>query len=67
MNEGDPVWYRQIIPGGYGFGADIPATFVRATAKRLIVRVTLRYEDESKDIAVLPTNVRPRTTKAWHE
>ena len=56
---GDPVWYRQVSPGGYGFAANIPATFVRRTPRRITVRVTL-HDGSTRDIHVAAHNVRPR-------
>ena len=59
MNAGDPVWYRQVSRGGYGYESNVPGEFVRATEKRVIVKVWLR-SGGTTEIAVNPANVRPR-------
>lgn len=63
VNAGDPIWYRHRQHGGYGFETEVPGTFVRATARRFVVRLLLK-SGEPKDVAVLPTRVRPRDPAA---
>jgi hypothetical protein len=61
MTEGDLVWYRQTSYGGYGFTRRVPAIFVRATARRVVVEVLLR-DGTKTNIAVHPDRVSPRAT-----
>lgn len=63
MNPGDPIWYRQVTRGGYGFVNDVPGEFVKATPRRVTIQVFLK--DGSKtQISVHPNNVRPRDPQA---
>lgn len=59
MKPGDPVWYRQVTPGGDGHPANVPATFVRRTLYRITIRVPLRDGGE-RVIHVAPSNIRAR-------
>lgn len=59
LRPGDPVWYRQTCRGGYGQQRDVPCTFVRATERRVVVRVELRTGGAA-DVAVAHKNVRVR-------
>lgn len=63
MNPGDPVWYRQFIRGGYGFGQDVPGEFVRATKRRISVRLW-RKDGTRVTVHLAPQNVRPRDPDA---
>jgi hypothetical protein len=60
---GDPVWYRQAVRGGYDCALDVPATFVRATPRRVTVQVVLKDATTIR-IHVSPKNVRPRDPAA---
>jgi hypothetical protein len=59
LKTGDPVWYRHQTRGGYGFEVDVPAVYLRATTRRLRVRVFTKA-GTTADISVLPAHVRPR-------
>jgi hypothetical protein len=61
--EGDPIWYRHVPRGGYGFGSDVPGTFVKRTARRVVVRCFLK-SGKTKDVSVFQRNVRPRDPEA---
>jgi hypothetical protein len=59
MTYGEPIWFRQAQRGGYGFEQDVPGTFVRETAHRIVVRLLLK-SGGSTEVAVKPANVRRR-------
>lgn len=63
MREGDPIWYRQVSRGGYGYVSDVPGEFVKATSRRVKVRVFTKAGTKV-EIAVAPYNVRPRDPSA---
>ena len=63
MNPGDPIWYRHVSRGGYGYEQDVPGEFVRTSAKRVRVRV-FRKSGPPVEISVAPANVRPRDPEA---
>lgn len=63
MTAGDPVWYRQVLRGGYGFGSDVPGVFKRASPRRVVIKVFLK-SGATTQIAVHPKNVRPRDPEA---
>jgi hypothetical protein len=67
MTEGDPVWYRQAQRGGYDCTWDVPGFFVRATDRRIVVRLLLK-SGRSVNVAVHPKNVSPRDPHAvWKD
>jgi hypothetical protein len=63
MKAGDPIWYRHVPRGGYGFGFDVPGEFVRATERRVTVRV-FKKDGARVDRVVMAHNVRPRDPEA---
>ena len=63
FKAGDPIWYKQIIPGGYGFPNNVPGVFVRETARRTKVRVFTKA-GTTVEIAVAKHNVFPRDPEA---
>jgi intein/homing endonuclease len=63
MNPGDPIWYRHVPRGGWGFGVDVPGEFLKATATRVVVRVFLK-SGNTVDVTVWAKNVRPRDAEA---
>lgn len=57
-----PVTFRAAGPG-YGYlTRDLPATFLRYTWRRAIIRVYLADGSGYRDIAVHPYNLTPRAT-----
>lgn len=63
MKPGDPIWYRQTVRGGHGFDRDIPGEFVRATARRFVIKLWLK-DGTRVDVAVTNEKVRPRDLEA---
>lgn len=63
MTAGDPIWYRQTCRGGYGCQRDVPGEFVKATDRRVVVKLWLK-DGTRVDVAVTATNVRPRDPAA---
>lgn len=63
MRAGDPIWYRQVARGGYGFAQDVPGEFVKRTARRVVAKLWLK-DGSRRDVAVAPQNVRPRDPQA---
>ena len=59
LKAGDPIWYRQICRGGYGFDRDVPGEFMHTTPRRVTVRLWMK-DGTRVEVVVHPNNVRPR-------
>jgi hypothetical protein len=60
LMKGDPVWYEQAGPGGYGVaGRYIPARWLGASRKRVIVELELP-DGSTRIVHVAPTHVSRR-------
>ena len=59
MKAGDMIWYIQTTKGGYGFDGDVPGEYVRATQRRVFVRLML-LDGSTRTVAVSPTRVQRR-------
>jgi hypothetical protein len=59
VRRGDPIWYRQIVVGGYGRGLLVPGTFERYGAIRVAVVLVDATGGEHR-VYVSPLNVYRR-------
>lgn len=55
----DLVWYRQPVPGGYGYGRFVPALAHHETGKRRCVDIVLR-DGTIHRVFVKVENLSPR-------
>jgi hypothetical protein len=62
VTAGDRIWFRQTCRGGYGFQRDVPGWFVRQTAKRVTVLLSIANSERKVTVPVHPKNVRARET-----
>lgn len=62
---GEPVYWRQVPRGGYGFTQAVPSKVVRVTPKRVVIAALLTT-GKTREITVLPTSLyRPSSNEAW--
>jgi hypothetical protein len=59
MKPGDPIWYRPTLRGYSYDEHEIPGEFVRATARRFVIKLWLK-DGSRVDVAVTNEKVRPR-------
>ena len=60
LTKGDPIWYRQAAPGGYGYaGHYIPGRWIAASARRLVVSLMLP-DGSTRIVHVAPAHVTRR-------
>lgn len=63
MKAGDPIWYRHTQRGGYCLQSNVPGEFVKATARRVVVKVW-KKDGTRVNVAVQAKNVRPRDVES---
>jgi hypothetical protein len=59
LKPGDPIWFCQYYRGGYGWEDQVPGEFVRATPRRVTVRLFTRT-GQTVVVHVAPQNVTRR-------